>query len=43
VSAAYYATMIAANAAADKLDAIIVIEIARSLSLAHKYTSSLSA
>src|SRR4029077_13813073 len=36
VLAAYYATMVAANAAADNLDAIIAIETGRSLSLSHK-------
>ncbi len=33
---AYYATMGAANAGADNLDAIIAIETGRSLSLSHK-------
>jgi hypothetical protein len=38
--ALYYATMIAANEAADKLDAIIAIGTAQSLSLSHKIALS---
>jgi hypothetical protein len=36
VLAVYHAAIVATNAAADKLDAIVVIETARSLSLSHK-------